>query len=238
MMMAGSPHTATVRKPGVAVILATGNRDKVRELQPLLEGISPLLELHSLADLGLSPEIDETEATLEGNARLKAAAVYELVEKRFDWLLVLADDTGLEVDALGGAPGVRSARYAPAPEGRTPSYDDNVRHLLSCMEGADPRTARFRTVIALQGRLPAPDSSTITVDEHVDGRVEGTITKERHGTGGFGYDPVFLPDGSGRTFAEMNLEEKNRISHRARAATAASERIGSLIELSGIGRST
>jgi XTP/dITP diphosphohydrolase len=236
--LAGLPDTPAARKPGIAVLLATGNRDKVRELQPLLEGISPLLELHSLDDLGLSPEIDETEATLEGNARLKASAVYGLVERKFDWLLVLADDTGLEVDALGGAPGVRSARYAPMPEGLTPSYDDNVRHLLASMQGAASRSARFRTVIALRGRIPAPDGSTTAVDETVDGRIEGRIIPERQGSGGFGYDPVFLPEGSDRTFAEMSLEEKNRISHRSKAAAAASERIGRLLDRSGIGRST
>ena len=216
----------------VAIVLATGNRDKVRELRPMLEGISPVLEVLSLADLGLSPGIDETEPTLEGNARLKADEAYRLVEGRFDRFIALADDTGLEVDALGGAPGVRSARYAPAPEGATPSYEENVAHLLRSMAGVDSRTARFRTVIAMKGRLAMP------VDETVDGRIEGSITTARRGERGFGYDPVFLPEGSTRTFAEMAVDEKNAISHRGRAVSAASIRIRELLEKSGLPTNT
>ena len=214
---------------GIAVVLATGNRDKVRELQPMLEVLSPLLKLHSLADLGLSPEIDETEPTLEGNARLKAEAIFSLVEPRFDWMIVLADDTGLEVDGLNGAPGVRSARFAPVSEGSSPTYEQNVTHLLQSMAGMAGRSARFRTVIALKGRLPMPGGGTMTIDETIEGRIEGSITTERHGSGGFGYDPVFLPEGSGMTFAEMSLEEKNAISHRARAVRNAAKRIGELM---------
>jgi XTP/dITP diphosphohydrolase len=215
--------------PGIAVVLATGNRDKVRELQPMLEELSPLLKLHSLTDLGLSPEIDETEPTLEGNARLKATGIFSLVEPRFEWLIVLADDTGLEVDALDGEPGVRSARFAPVPAGSSPSYEQNVTHLLESMHGAACRSARFRTVIALKGRLPLPDGGIMSIDETVEGRIEGSITTERHGSGGFGYDPVFRPEGSDRTFAEMSLEEKNAISHRARAVRGAASRIGDIM---------
>ncbi len=220
--------------PLVAIVLATGNRDKVRELQPMLEGICPFLKLYSLGDLALTPDIEETEPTLEGNARLKAAAVLELAGPMFEWLIVMADDTGLEVDPLGGAPGVRSARFAPAPEGASPSYDDNVRHLLHAMAGAVDRTARFRTVIAMQGRLPSAAGGSLRVDETLEGRIDGTITTERHGEGGFGYDPVFLPDGSGKTFAEMGLPEKNAISHRARAVAAAVSRIRHLMTSSDI----
>lgn len=229
---------AAVPSPAVVIVLATGNRDKVRELQPLLEGISPSLKICSLTDLALSPEIEESEPTLEGNARLKAYEVYALVQPRFDWLIVLADDTGLEVDALAGAPGVRSARFAPSSPGTTPSYNENVHHLLESMQEASCRSARFRTVIALKGRLPVPCGKTMDIDETVEGRIDGTITRERRGTGGFGYDPVFLPDGSGKTFAEMSLEEKNAVSHRALAVRSASERIGSLIVRSSIQSTT
>ncbi len=117
---------------------------------------------------------------------------------------VFADDTGLEVTALGGAPGVYSARYA----GEGKSFDDNIEKLLGAMKGADDRRARFRTVIAL----------ILDGSEYLfEGMVEGEITRERRGTGGFGYDPVFLASGHDRTFAEIPLSEKNTISHRARA---------------------
>jgi len=232
--MSTLPSTSTTGvRPLVAVVLATGNRDKVRELRPMLEGISPSLALYSLADLALSPDIEETESTLEGNARLKAAAVMELAGPMFEWLIVLADDTGLEVDALGGAPGVRSARFAPAPESASPSYEDNVRHLLHSMAGAAGRAARFRTVIALKGRLPSGNGGSHEIDETVEGRIDGTITPERHGAEGFGYDPVFLPDGSGKTFSEMSLPEKNSISHRGRAISKAIARIRHLMTVSG-----
>ena len=211
--------------PTVAIVLATGNRDKVREIRPMLEGISPVLKVWSLADLGLSPDIDETEPTLEGNARIKAAEVFRLIEERFDWFIALADDTGLEVDALGGAPGVRSARFAPVPEGAAPSYEQNVSHLLQSLAGTAGRSARFRTVIAMKGRLPLPSAGLMPIDETVEGRIEGHITNERHGEGGFGYDPVFMPEGSSRTFAEMEIDEKNAISHRGRAVGAAVGRI-------------
>jgi XTP/dITP diphosphohydrolase len=218
----------------IAVVLATGNRDKVRELQPMLKGISPLLKLFSLADLGLSPEIEESELTLEGNACLKASVVFSLVETRFTWLIVLSDDTGLEVEALDGAPGVRSARFAPVPDGSSPSYEDNVRHLMTLMTDALNRSARFRTVIAMKGRLPSPDGKGKEIDETVEGRIDGRITTTLRGAGGFGYDPVFMPSGLEKTFAEIGLEEKNRISHRALAVIKATERIQSLLDQSGI----
>jgi XTP/dITP diphosphohydrolase len=223
-----SGNPAELQLP-VAVVLATGNRDKVRELRPLLEGISPSIDLFSLADLGLSPDIEETEPTLEGNARLKAAALFELVSPRFERVIVLADDTGLEVDALDGAPGVRSARFAPVPPGTAPTYDENVSHLLHRLENAKERTARFRTVIALKGRIQAAGGGSLEIDETVEGRIDGAITHERRGDGGFGYDPVFLPEGGTRTFAEMAIEEKNAISHRGRAVLHAVGRIGELL---------
>lgn len=215
-------------KQRIAVVIATGNRDKVREMEPVLRGVNPCFEILSLKDLSLEPEIEETEPTLEGNARLKADAVFRLVEDRFPWMLVLADDTGLEVDALGGAPGVRSARFAPAPAGAAPTYQENVRHLMALMEGKTLRTARFRTVIAMKGRLPGAGGAPVSVDETVEGRIDGTITCRTTGSGGFGYDPVFMPEGGRRTFAEMTIEEKNSISHRGRALEKAAERMRTL----------
>ncbi|NTV02047.1 MAG: non-canonical purine NTP pyrophosphatase [Chlorobiaceae bacterium] len=227
-----SGHADTV-KHRVAIMLATGNRDKVREIRPMLEGISPMLQVWSLADLGLAPEIEETEPTLQGNARLKAAAIFRLIDERFERFIALADDTGLEVDALGGAPGVRSARFAPVPEGASPSYEQNVEHLMLSMAGTTGRTARFRTVIAMKGRLQLPDGNIMPIDDTVDGLIEGAITNERRGQGGFGYDPVFMPEGSTRTFAEMRIEEKNAISHRGRAIAAAVARIRELMARCG-----
>jgi XTP/dITP diphosphohydrolase len=218
----------------IDVIMATGNRDKVRELQPMLDRVSPLLKVWSLADLSLTPEIDETESTLEGNARLKAEAVFSLVQSRFDWLIVLADDTGLEVDSLNGAPGVRSARFAPVPEGGAPTYEDNVRHLMQLMSGCVDRSAHFRTVIAMKCRLPLSENGSTNVDETVEGQINGAITTERHGEGGFGYDPVFMPDGMEKTFAQISLEEKNRISHRALAVKEAVRRILELLVRCGL----
>jgi len=220
--------------PEITIVLATGNKDKVRELKPVLEGLSSGISVRSLRDLSLDIEVEETEPTLEGNARLKADAIFELVSPRLDWFIALADDTGLEVDALGGAPGVYSARYAPVPEGATRTYEDNVRHLLSEMRGKSERSARFRTVIAMKGRLPAPDGCAMLFDETTDGHIDGLIATEPQGDGGFGYDPVFAPEGMERTFAQLKIDEKNRISHRGRAVVAAATRIGELLSQCGI----
>jgi XTP/dITP diphosphohydrolase len=222
------------KHPEITIVLATGNKDKVRELKPVLEGLASGIHVRSLNDLGLDIDVEETEPTLEGNARLKAEAIYELVAPRLDWFIALADDTGLEVDALGGAPGVYSARYAPVPEGATRTYEDNVRHLLSEMSGKSERTARFRTVIAMKGRLPAPEGSAMVIDETTDGHIDGVITTEPQGDGGFGYDPVFAPEGMEHTFAQLGIDEKNAISHRGRAVMAAAKRIGELLSQCGI----
>ena len=191
------------------LVLATANPYKVKEMRDILGGLG--IDVLTLADFPPMEEVDETGDTLEANALLKADAVY-----RHTGLPSLADDTGLEVDALGGRPGVYSARYA----GPNASYEDNVAKLLGELKGvADAdRTARFRTVMALR----------LSDTEHLfaDGVAEGRIVGERRGVAGFGYDPVFLPsDGDGRTFAEMAPEEKNAISHRARALIAIADRI-------------
>jgi len=182
----------------VRAVLATNNPDKAAEIQAIL---GPAVELIPRpADV---PEVDETGDTLEDNARLKAVALVEATG-----LPAIADDTGLEVDALGGAPGVYSSRYS----GEGATYESNCRKLLDELAGVPPekRTARFRTVALLR----LPDGRELVAD----GVVDGTIATERRGDGGFGYDPVFVPadDPAGRTFAEMG-EEKHEISHRGRA---------------------
>lgn len=191
------------------LVLATANPNKVKEMRDILSGLG--IDVLTLADFPPMDEVDETGDTLEANALLKADAVY-----RHTGLPSLADDTGLEVDALGGRPGVYSARYA----GPNASYEDNVAKLLGDLKGvADAdRIARFRTVMALR----------LSDAEHLvaDGVAEGRIIGERRGADGFGYDPVFLPsDGNGRTFAEMAPAEKNAISHRARALIAIADKI-------------
>ncbi|MCA1741406.1 MAG: non-canonical purine NTP diphosphatase [Bacteroidales bacterium] len=178
------------------LIFATNNKHKINEISDLLDNNFKIL---GLADVNITEDIPEDAETLAENALFKAKFVHDRTG-----LNVFADDTGLEVDALGGAPGVYSARYA----GKGRSFDDNINKLLEQMADAEDRRARFRTVIAL----------ILEGNEHLfEGTVEGVITRERRGNGGFGYDPVFLPDGCDRTFAEIPLSEKNRISHRARA---------------------
>ena len=180
------------------VVVASKNPDKIREVEAVLARMEHPWEIVR----GLEwPDVDETEPTLEGNAVLKAEAVSEATG-----LPALADDTGLEVDALDGAPGVHSARFA----GPAASYEANVDRLLSDMAGVEDRAARFRTAIA----LVVPGSEILIVD----GVMEGTITTERRGDRGFGYDPVFAV--GDRTYGEMSDGEKNEISHRARALRA------------------
>jgi XTP/dITP diphosphohydrolase len=190
----------------VRLVLATANPDKARELAGLLEGFEVLPRP---ADL---PDVEETEETLEGNASLKAAAVCQATGD-----LAVADDTGLEVDALGGRPGVYAARYA-GPEA---TYADNVAKLLEELAGvpAAERTARFRTVAIAR----YPDGREIVAE----GIVEGTIAEAPAGEDGFGYDPVFVPaGGDGRTFAEMTRAEKAAVSHRGRALLALAAELG------------
>lgn len=182
-------------------VLATANPDKAAEIEAVLGGAGLSLELVTRPES--VPEVEETGLTLEDNARLKATAVCEATGTA-----AIADDTGLEVDALGGAPGVRSARYA----GPAATYADNVAELLDALAGVRPdrRTARFTTVAV--ARWPRG------LEVAAIGSVEGTIAAAPRGEGGFGYDPVFVPDdGDGRTFAEMSAAEKHLLSHRGRA---------------------
>lgn len=178
-------------------VFATNNRHKLEELSALFQ--HKTIRLLSLSDIGCVEELPETSDTLEGNSLQKARYVYDKYGKN-----CFADDTGLEVFALDGKPGVYSARYA----GPEKSAELNILKLLKEMEGVTERKARFRTVIAL----------AMNGDQFMfEGAVNGVITREKRGSGGFGYDSVFLPDGSTHTFAEMALTEKNRLSHRARA---------------------
>ena len=190
----------------IDLVLATRNPDKVRELAHSLLGFP--VRLISVGELGDWPEVEETGETLAENSLLK---VRDAVRR--SGRLSLADDTGLEVDALNGAPGVRSGRYA----GEGGTYADNVAKLLLDLRGvpAERRTARFRCVVA----LAEPGGREVCVD----GVAEGRILEAPRGAGGFGYDPVFLAAETGLTFAEMGLEEKDAISHRGRALRAARE---------------
>jgi XTP/dITP diphosphohydrolase len=184
----------------VKFIVATFNRDKAAELHALLA--LPGVELAALADWPGAVSPEETGATLLENARIKARAAAAVTG-----LPAIADDTGLEVDALNGAPGVHAARYA----GPDAKYADNVAKLLRELAGvpAERRTARFRTVCVAAW----PDGTELCAD----GVLQGTITEVPRGTNGFGYDPVFVPKGETRTYAELTDAEKNAISHRARA---------------------
>jgi len=178
------------------LIFATQNLNKAFEINALLEG---KFDVRSLLDLGYTNDIPETGHTLEGNALIKARHVHKLTGAN-----CFADDTGLEVAALNGAPGVYSARYA----GGQKNDSDNIDLLLQKLKDETDRKAHFRTVIAL----------IFEGEEYLfEGIVKGEIVTEKKGNGGFGYDPVFKPEGSDATFAQMLLEEKNKISHRARA---------------------
>ncbi len=178
------------------LVFATNNAHKLREVREML---GDRFNIISLAELGCNEEIPETADTLQGNALQKARYV-----KEHYGVDCFADDTGLMVDALGGAPGVYTARYAG------PAHDSeaNINRLLKELEGVEERKAHFTTVIAL----------ILDGKEHIfEGTVEGFIDTHRHGEGGFGYDPVFVPDESGIAFALMAPEDKNAISHRGRA---------------------
>ncbi len=185
------------------LVVASKNPDKVREMEAVLLGLGLVGEIVTHLHW---QDVEETETTLQGNALLKARAVAAATG-----LPALADDTGLEVDALGGAPGVRSARFA----GESASYADNVRALLDQLAGKRERSARFRTVMA----LVMPDGEEIVAE----GTLEGSILDTPRGESGFGYDPVF--DVEGRTLAELDAAEKNIISHRGRALRALAQEL-------------
>lgn len=190
-------------RPPCTVLLATHNADKVKEISLFLQGLA--IELLSAKGFPHIPQVEEDEPTLVGNALKKARTLAQATG-----LMTLADDTGLEVDALHGAPGVYSSRYA----GENVTYSQNVDKLLADLHGVPlaERTARFRCVIAIaNGELI----------QTVEGVCEGLILQARRGEGGFGYDPVFYVPSAGVTFSEMDLAEKNKISHRGLALVQA-----------------
>lgn len=178
------------------LVFATANQNKAKEIQLL---IPERIEILSLNDIHCLEDIPETQATIEGNASQKAFYVFEKYHHN-----CFADDTGLEIESLGGRPGVLSARYA----GPAKNANENMDKILAEMAGVQNRRGRFKTVISLvvNGK-----------DLQFEGVVNGTILTEKRGGQGFGYDPIFLPDGSEKSFAEMDLSEKNKISHRALA---------------------
>ena len=200
------------------IVFATNNAHKLQEVRHILGDSFKVL---SLKDIGCEADIPETGTTLEENARQKAEYIWQHYH-----CSVFADDTGLEVEALGGAPGIYSARYASmesapdgSPVGKTHDSEANMARLLRELGNNNIRRARFRTVIALiLKRDVCPCGCTSIREDHLfEGIVEGEITHERSGSEGFGYDPIFRPDGYDRTFAELGPDIKDTISHRARA---------------------
>ncbi len=178
------------------LVFATNNRHKLDEVEAKIKGQIKLL---TLDDIGCHDDIAETGLTFRENASIKSQFIYQKYK-----LNCFGDDSGLEIDSLNGEPGVFSARYA----GEHRNHDANINKVLANMDGVTNRKARFRTVISLiwDGE-----------EQFFEGTVEGTITGQRSGTEGFGYDPIFEPEGYNITFAEMSMNEKNRISHRAKA---------------------
>ena len=178
------------------LIFATNNQNKVREVRAVL---GELFNIITLKEAGIDIDIPEPHDTLEANATAKSKTIFEITKQN-----CFSEDTGLEVAALNGEPGVKSARYA----GEDRSFDDNIEKLLSRLQPFENKSARFRTVISLilDGK-----------EYFFEGICPGTIINERRGSNGFGYDPVFVPDGSDKTFAEMDMDGKNKFSHRKKA---------------------
>jgi XTP/dITP diphosphohydrolase len=180
------------------LLLATRNKDKIKEIKEILKDLD--IEIISAYDIPGMPDVIEDRETIKGNAIKKAIECAV-----FSGMLTLADDTGLFVDALDGKPGVHAARFA----GENCTYKDNRDKMLREMEGKTNRKAQFRTVVAF--------ASLEELIETAQGKIDGTITESEIGTGGFGYDPIFRADETGKTFGEMSEKEKNKISHRGRA---------------------
>ena len=179
-----------------SIIFATNNQNKVEEVRAVL---GSRFNIITLKEAGIDIDIPEPHDTLEANASEKSKTIFEITKQN-----CFSEDTGLEVEALNGEPGVKSARYA----GEERSFDDNIDKLLFNLKDISNRKAQFRTVLSL----------ILENEEYLfEGICRGSITTTRSGIKGFGYDPVFIPDGSEKTFAEMNMEEKNKFSHRKKA---------------------
>ena len=201
------------------IVFATNNQHKLDEIRSIL---GDNIEVLSLKDIGCDVDIPETGQTLEENALQKAQYIYDHYH-----MSVFADDTGLEVEALNGAPGIYSARYASMVDGSSVSHDSeaNMSCLLKELGENNNRKARFRTVIALILKKDICPCGCTSIKEihQFEGIVEGEIIRERRGVEGFGYDPIFQPDGYDKTFAELGMGIKNHISHRARAVQKLAE---------------
>ena len=201
------------------IVFATNNQHKLDEIRSIL---GDNIEVLSLKDIGCDVDIPETGQTLEENALQKAQYIYDHYH-----MSVFADDTGLEVEALNGAPGIYSARYASMVDGSSVSHDSeaNMSCLLKDLGENNNRKARFRTVIALILKKDICTCGCTSIKEihQFVGIVEGEIIRERRGGEGFGYDPIFQPDGYDKTFAELGMGIKNHISHRARAVQKLAE---------------
>ena len=178
------------------LVFASGNSHKLNEIKNIID---PKITIVGMRELGFQDEIDEYGVTLDENAKIKS----DFIKERFN-LNCFSDDTGLEIDLLNGRPGVYSARYA----GPDCSFDDNMNKVLAELNEHEVRSAQFRTVINLWWNEE---------NYSFEGRVNGHITHTKHGANGFGYDPIFMPDSSNLTFAQMSLDEKSKFSHRARA---------------------
>jgi XTP/dITP diphosphohydrolase len=191
------------------IVFATNNKNKLSEIQSLLKK-NKSFRIIGLRDIGFDEELPETGNTLEANASQKANHIFDKYGYN-----CFADDSGLEVEALEGRPGVYSARYAG---GRRNDFE-NMQKVLTELQGHTNRSARFRTVIALVIN---------GVERHFEGEVRGIILESPRGTNGFGYDPVFQPEGFSKSFAEMGMEEKNSISHRAKAVKELTDYLGKM----------
>ena len=182
----------------ITLVFATNNPNKVKEIRSL---IRDPFEIITLSEAGIDIDIPEPHDTLEANASEKSNTIHQLTHQN-----CFSEDTGLEVDVLNGAPGVKSARYAGEGKG----FQDNIFKLLANLQGIQNRTARFRTVVSLIWN---------NKEYLFEGICEGRITKDQKGLQGFGYDPIFVPDGAHTSFAEMSMDEKNTYSHRKKAIT-------------------
>ncbi len=194
------------------LLIASGNKDKIKEIKEILKDLD--IEILSKDDVSDFPDVVEDEDTILGNATKKALEIAE----KYD-IYTLADDTGFFVEALDGKPGVYAARYA----GENCSYQDNRKKLLSEMQGKQNRNAYFETVMVL-----AEKGKVIAI---TTGKVKGKIAESERGNKGFGYDPLFIVDETGKTFAEMLPDEKNKISHRGKALKKMKEKITELIDI-------
>ena len=200
----------------MTIVFATNNNHKLSEIQDIL---GSTIEVKSLKDIGCHVDIPETGTTLEENAQIKANYVWDNFQT-----MVFADDTGLEIDALNGEPGVYSARYAG---GEGHDSEANIQKVLANLQGVENRKARFRTVIAF---IYKDKKTGNKVTKLIEGIVDGSIITEKRGAAGFGYDAIFVPEGYDKTFGELGMDIKNSISHRARAVQQFAKELQTYLE--------